>query len=79
MLTLPARVEKLRDRISSLKETRDALLTVYTAKWPAVVKIDAQLKGLEAELEKAPVEIVTSMQRRYEAALSAGKASEAIL
>jgi capsular exopolysaccharide synthesis family protein len=63
-----ARVEKLRDRISALKEKRDALLTVYTTEWPEVKKIDNQLKGLEAELAKAPEEIVTSMQRRYEAA-----------
>ena len=65
-----ARVEKLRDRISALKETRDALLVTYTPEWPAVKKIDAQLKGLEAELQKAPSEIVTSIQRKYEAAVS---------
>ncbi len=65
-----ARVEKLRDRISALKEQRDALMVTYTVEWPAVKKIDAQLKGLEAELKKAPPEIVTSIQRRYEAALS---------
>src|SRR4029077_8309369 len=65
-----ARVDKLRERISTLKEQRDALLVVYTTEWPAVKKIDAQLKGLEAELAKAPSEIVTSIQRRYEAALS---------
>lgn len=65
-----ARVDKLRDRISLLKEQRDALLTTYTAEWPAVQKIDAQLKGLEVELEKAPGEIVTSIQRKYEAAAS---------
>src|SRR6185436_10785395 len=65
-----ARVDKLRDRISALKEKRDALLTVYTSEWPEVKKIDAQLKGLEAELAKAPPEIVTSIQRRYEAAVS---------
>jgi succinoglycan biosynthesis transport protein ExoP len=65
-----ARVEKLRDRISALKETRDALLTTYTPEWPAVKKIDAQLVGLEAELDKAPTEIVTSIQRRYEAAMA---------
>ncbi len=64
------RVEKLRDRISALKERRDALLTVYTSEWHEVKKIDAQLKGLEAELGKAPSEIVTSIQRRYEAAAS---------
>lgn len=70
-----ARVEKLRDRISALKEQRESLLTVYTNEWPGVKKIDAQIKGLEAELKKAPSEIVTSMQRRYEAA----KARETLL
>jgi polysaccharide biosynthesis transport protein len=64
------RVEKLRDRISSLKEQRDALLVTYTKEWPAVKKIDAQLKGLEAELLKAPPEIITSLQRKYEAAVT---------
>ncbi|MDQ5846692.1 MAG: polysaccharide biosynthesis tyrosine autokinase [Acidobacteriota bacterium] len=62
------RVEKLRERISSLKEKRDALLTIYTPEWHEVKKIENQLKGLEAELDKAPSEIVTGMQRRYEAA-----------
>ncbi|MFN2498981.1 MAG: GumC family protein [Pyrinomonadaceae bacterium] len=64
------RVEKLRDRISMLKEKRDSLLIVYTPEWPEVKKIDAQLKGLEAELSKAPPEIVTAIQRRYETAAS---------
>ncbi|HLM24650.1 MAG TPA: polysaccharide biosynthesis tyrosine autokinase, partial [Pyrinomonadaceae bacterium] len=67
------RVEKLRDRISQLKEQRDALLITYTPEWPAVKKLDAQVKGLEAELQKAPAEIVTSIQRRYEAAVSKEK------
>ena len=65
-----ARVEKLRDRISNLKEQRDALLTTYTTEWPGVKKIDNQIKGLEAELQKAPQEILTSMQRKYEAAVT---------
>jgi polysaccharide biosynthesis transport protein len=65
-----ARVDKLRDRISALKEQREALLVTYTSEWPAVKKLDAQIKGLEAELDRAPSEIVTSIQRRYEAALS---------
>ena len=29
------RVEKLRERISQLKEQRDALLVTYTSEWPA--------------------------------------------
>lgn len=65
-----ARVEKLRERISALKEQREALLMVYTSEWPAVKKIDAQLKPIEAELAKAPIEIVSSMKRRYEAAVN---------
>ena len=64
------RVEKLRDRISELKEKRDALLTIYTPEWPEVKKINAQIEGLNKELEKAPSEIVTSIQRKYEAAAS---------
>ena len=64
------RVEKLRDRISQLKEQREALLVIYTKEWPAVKKLDAQIEGIEAELKKAPAEIVTSIQRRYEAAVS---------
>jgi capsular exopolysaccharide synthesis family protein len=70
-----ARVEKLRERISLLKEQRESLLTVYTSEWPALKKIDAQIRGLEAELKRAPAEIVTSMQRRFEAA----KAREKLL
>ena len=65
-----ARVDKLRDRISALKEQREALLVAYTPEWPAVKKLDAQIKGIEAELKKAPAEILTSIQRRYEAAVS---------
>ncbi len=65
-----SRVEKIRDRISALKEQRDALLVVYTKEWPAVKKLDAQIAGLEKELKQAPSEIVTSMQRKYEAAVS---------
>jgi len=65
-----ARVEKLRDRISALMERREALLMVYTSEWPEVKKIDAQIKPIEAELAKAPTEIVSSMKRRYEAAVA---------
>ncbi len=64
------RVVGLRNRISQLKETRDALITTYTPEWPGVQKIDAQIKGLQEELDKAPTEILTGMQRRYEAALA---------
>ncbi|MCU1268239.1 MAG: hypothetical protein JWM21_4557 [Acidobacteria bacterium] len=64
------RIDKLRERISALKEKRDALLVIYTPEWPEVKKLDAQIKPLEAELDKAPGEVVASMKSRYEAALS---------
>jgi capsular exopolysaccharide synthesis family protein len=64
------RIAKLRDRISVLKERRDALLVVYKEIWPEVRKIDAQLKTLEAELDKAPTEVVAAMKSRYESALA---------
>jgi capsular exopolysaccharide synthesis family protein len=64
------RIGKLREKISGLKEQRDALLVGYTSEWPAVKKIDAQLKPLEADLVKAPLEIVAAMKSRYESALS---------
>jgi capsular exopolysaccharide synthesis family protein len=62
------RIAKLRERISSLKERRDALLVVYTPEWPEVKKIEAQLKPLEGDLAKAPSEVVSAMKSRYEAA-----------
>jgi capsular exopolysaccharide synthesis family protein len=65
-----ARVEKLRDRISALKEQREALLVTYTKEWPAVKKLDVQIQALEAELQRAPEEIITSLQRKYEAAVT---------
>ena len=64
------RIDKLRERISALKEKRDALLVIYTPEWPEVKKLEAQIKPLEAELEKAPGEVVASMKSRYEAALA---------
>lgn len=62
------RIDALRDRISVLIERRDALLVIYTPEWPEVKKLEAQIKPIEAELAKAPTEIVNSMRRRYEAA-----------
>jgi succinoglycan biosynthesis transport protein ExoP len=70
------RIDKLRERISALKEKRDALLVIYTNEWPEVKKLNAQIAPLEAELEKAPEEVVASMKSRYEAALSREKMLE---
>lgn len=64
------RIATLRQRISELKEKRDALLVVYTKEWPEVKKLDAQIKPIEAELAKAPQEVLAGMKTKYEAAVA---------
>jgi capsular exopolysaccharide synthesis family protein len=61
-------INKLRARISELEEQRAALMVTYTAEWPAVQKIDEQLKKLNADLEKQPEQVLAGMKTRYEAA-----------
>lgn len=61
-------IGKLREKLSDLKETRDALLQIYTPEWPEVKKVDAQIKATEADLVKAPEQVLASMKKRYEAA-----------
>ncbi len=64
------RVQRLRDKIAELNERREALLVIYTPEWREVKKLDAQIKSIDALLNKAPKEILTSMKRRYEAAIA---------
>jgi capsular exopolysaccharide synthesis family protein len=66
-------VRKRREKLSDLIERREALLQVYTAEWPEVKKIDAQIKAAEADLQKAPQQILASMKKRYEAAAATEK------
>lgn len=61
-------IRKLREKLSDLKEKREALLQVYTAEWPEVKKLDAQIKSTEADLTKAPEQVLASMKKRVEAA-----------
>jgi capsular exopolysaccharide synthesis family protein len=62
-----ARVAKLRDRLSELKEKRDALLVTYTPEWPEVKKIDAAIKPLEDEVNRAAAEAILTLKANYEA------------
>lgn len=66
-------IRKLRDKLSDLKEKKEALLQVYTPEWPEVKKIDAQISSTEADLKKAPVQVLASMKRKYEAATAQEK------
>ena len=61
-------INKLRARMSELEEQRAALLVTYTEEWPAVKKIDEQLKKLKADMEKQPAEVIAAMKNRYEMA-----------
>ncbi|HEY0077464.1 MAG TPA: polysaccharide biosynthesis tyrosine autokinase [Pyrinomonadaceae bacterium] len=62
------RIQDLRTKLDVLKQKRDELLTVYTSEWPEVKKVDAQIKTLEESINKAPREVVSAMQTRFEAA-----------
>jgi capsular exopolysaccharide synthesis family protein len=61
-------IRRLREKLSDLKERREALLQVYTKEWPEVKKLDAQIASTEADLKKAPAQVVVSMKKRYEQA-----------
>ena len=66
-------IRKLREKLSDLKEKREALLQVYTPEWPEVKKIDAQLKSTEGDLKKAPMQVLASMKKRLDAATAQEK------
>ncbi|MFN2414015.1 MAG: GumC family protein [Pyrinomonadaceae bacterium] len=61
-------INKIRARISELEEQRAALMVTYTKEWPAVQKIDEQMKKLNADLEKQPEQVLAGMKTRYESA-----------
>lgn len=63
------RVTTLRERLSGLRERRDTLLVIYTPEWPEVKKIDAAMKPLKEELDKATAETIASLKAAYDAAL----------
>ena len=64
------RIIKLREKLTDLNEKRNALLQLYTPEWPAVKQVDAQIKDVQAELDKAPREVVASMKARNDAAIA---------
>jgi polysaccharide biosynthesis transport protein len=58
---------KLREKISDLKDKESALLQKYTMEWPEVKQIEAQIKVAEAELAKAPLQVLQSMKANADA------------
>jgi capsular exopolysaccharide synthesis family protein len=67
------RIMRLRDRLSELKEKRQALLETYTKEWPGVKQIEAQIKPVEEELARAPKEVLASLKSRADAAAAREK------
>jgi len=61
-------IRKLREKLSDLKEKREALLQIYTSEWPEVKKLDAQIASTEADLKKSPTQVLASMKKNYERA-----------
>jgi len=72
------RVTALRDRLSALREKRDALLVIYTPEWPEVKKVDAQMKPIEKELKEAAQETILMLKAAYESALAHEKSIESM-
>jgi capsular exopolysaccharide synthesis family protein len=62
------RILHLRQKISDLKDKESALLQKYTSEWPEVQQVQAQIKALEAELKKAPNEVLSAMKAKADAA-----------
>lgn len=75
---MSARVTKLRDRLSELKERRDTLLVIYTPEWPEVKKLDAAIKPLQEELARAAQETIGTLKGAYESALAHEKSIESM-
>lgn len=61
-------IRRLREKLADLQEKREALLQVYTKEWPEVKKNEAQIAATEAQLKKAPVQVLASMKKRLDAA-----------
>ena len=67
------RINRLRMRISELKDKETSLLELYTPEWPGVKQVQAQIKAAEADLAKAPAEVLNVMKQRADAARSSLK------
>lgn len=62
------RIVELRKKLSDLKDKETSLLAKYTAEWPDVKQVRAQIKQVEEELTKAPAEVLATIKARADAA-----------
>ena len=66
-------IKEARKTLNDLERRRAELMVTYTAEWPEVKKIDAQIKSLKADLEKSAGEALSILKARYDAALEGEK------
>jgi capsular exopolysaccharide synthesis family protein len=62
------RIQKLRERLADLKERRQAMLETFTKEWPGIKQLDAQIKPVEADLNRAPKEVLAALKSRADSA-----------
>jgi len=70
------RITRLRDALSELRNKRTGLIQKYTEEWPEVKEVDARIKEREAELAKAPLEVLAAMKAAADAATNHQKSLE---
>jgi capsular exopolysaccharide synthesis family protein len=61
-------IEDMRKTIRQLQQKRASLAEVYTAEWPEVKQVDAQIRQLRGEIAKSSGETVTSLKTKLDAA-----------
>ena len=66
-------IKESRKTLNDLERRRAELMVTYTAEWPEVKKIDAQIKNLKTELDKSAAEALTILKARYDSALEGEK------
>ncbi|MBD0370345.1 MAG: polysaccharide biosynthesis tyrosine autokinase [Pyrinomonadaceae bacterium] len=64
------RIQALREKLDQLKAQREELLVIYTDEYPAVKKVNAQIKNIEDALSAAPREVISSLKARFDAAVA---------
>ena len=67
------RIVKLREKLTDLQDKLSALKTRYTNDWPEVQQVQNQIKDLQAELNRAPREVLASLKARADAAAAQQK------
>ncbi|HEX5707056.1 MAG TPA: GumC family protein, partial [Pyrinomonadaceae bacterium] len=61
-------VQRLREKIENLEESKRALLIRYKPEWPEVQQVQAKIDETKQQLDKRPTEIVNALKTRLEAA-----------